>query len=103
MRFFLQHNILKSINTIQTKIDNTSFNESDMIHVNEIDTIITQCMLKAEQKLKNSSHSHPWYPTLAVAIMELRLWKLITSSIYTTHHNSSRIDAVQARMHSFIQ
>ena len=53
MRLFLHLNVLKNINIIQTKIDNTSFNESDMIHVNRIDTIITQCMLKAEKKLNH--------------------------------------------------
>ena len=55
-------------------------------------------MLKAENKLKHSSHSHPWSPSLAFAILEVRLWKLITSSLYTRHHNTSRIKAVQARM-----
>ena len=69
-----------------------------MFHVNKTDNIITKCMLKAENKLKRSSHSHPWSPTLAFAILEVRLWKLITSSLYTLHHNTSRIEAVQARM-----
>ena len=69
-----------------------------MIHVNKIDNIITKCMLKAENKLKHSSHSHPWSPTLAFAILEVRLWKLITSSLYTLHRNTSRIETVQARM-----
>ena len=69
-----------------------------MIQVNKIDSIITKCMLKAENKLKNSSHSHPWFPKLAFAILEVRLWELITSSLYTTHYKSSRIEAVQAQM-----
>ena len=98
MRLFLQHDVITNINMIQKKIDNKSLNESDMFHVNQIDNIITKCMLKAENKLKHSSHSHPWSPTLAFAILEVRLWKLITSSLYTPHHNTSRIEAVQARM-----
>ena len=98
MQFFLQHNVLKNIKNIQTKIENSSLNESDMIHVNKIDTIITKYMLKAKKKLKHSSHSHPWSPTLDFAILEVSLWKLITSSLYTSHHNSSRIEVVQARM-----
>ena len=69
-----------------------------MIHVNKIDNIITQCMLNAEKKLKHSSHSRRWSPTLAFDILEVRLWKFITSSLYTTHHNCSRIEAVQAQM-----
>ena len=69
-----------------------------MIHVNKIDTIITKYMLKTKKKIKHSSHSRPWSPTFAFAILEVRLWKLITSSLYTSHHNSSRIEAVQARM-----
>ena len=98
MRLFLQHNVIPNINTIQKKIDNKSLNENDMIQVNKIDNVITKCMLKAENKLKHSSHSHPWYPSLAFAILEVRLWKLVTSSLYTLHHNTSRIKAVQARM-----
>ena len=96
MRLFLKHNVLPNINIIQKKIDNNSLTENDMIHVNKIDNIITKCMLKAESKLKHSSHSHPWSPTLAFAILEVRLWKLITSSLYTPHYNTSRIEAVQA-------
>ena len=98
MQLFLQHNVLKNITIIQTKIENSSLNESDMIHVNKVDTIITKYMLKAEKKLKYYSHSRPWSPTLAFAILEVILWKLITSSLYISHHNSSRIEAVQARM-----
>ena len=55
-------------------------------------------MLKIENKLKHSSHSHPWSPTPAVAILEVRLWGLITSYIYTTHHNSSKIEELHDRM-----
>ena len=55
-------------------------------------------MLKAKKKLKHSSHSHPWSKTLAFAILEVRLWELITSSLYTTHYKSFRIEAVQAQM-----
>ena len=69
-----------------------------MFHVNKIDNIITKCMLKAQNKLKHSSHSHPWSPTLAFVILEVWLWKLITSSLYTIHHNTSRIATVQARI-----
>ena len=98
MQLFLHHNVLKNIKNIQRKIENSLLKESDMIHVNKIDTIITKCMLKAEKKLKHSFHSHPWSPTLAFAILEVRLWKLITSSLYTSYHNTSRIEAVQARM-----
>ena len=35
MQLFLQHNVFTNINIIQTKIDNTSLNESDMICVNK--------------------------------------------------------------------
>ena len=55
-------------------------------------------MLKAENKLKYSSHSHPWSPSLAFGILEVRLWKLVTSSLYPLHHNTSRIEVVQARI-----
>ena len=69
-----------------------------MFNVNKIGNIITKFMLKAENTLKHSSHSHSWSPTLVFAILEVQLWKLITSPLYTLHHNTSRIEAVQARM-----
>ena len=49
---------LKTINIIQRKIDNNSINESDKIQVNKVDITITKCMLKVDNKIKHSSHSH---------------------------------------------
>ena len=38
-------------------------------------------MLKAEQQTEIRRNLHPWSPTLANAILELHLWKIITPEI----------------------
>ena len=85
MKCFLKNDIIKTMNIINTQI-------------NKVDNTITKCMLKSENKLKHSSHFYPWSPKLAYAILEVRLWKIIYSSIYNTHNKSSRIKAVLYRM-----
>ena len=98
MKRVLKNDIIKTMNIINTKINNNCINESDMNEFNKVDNTITKCMLKSENKLKHSSHFYPWSPKLAYAILEVRLWKIIYSSIYNTHNKSSRIKAVLYRM-----
>ena len=52
-----------------------------MNSINNLDEMMTKEMLKAEQQIKLRSNLHPWSPTLANAILELHLWKIITPEI----------------------
>ena len=55
-------------------------------------------MLQVEKQLKHSTHSHPWFPKLAFAILEVCLWKLISSSITNKHNKSNRIKVIQSQI-----
>lgn len=55
-------------------------------------------MLQAEQALKYSTHPRSWSPKLAFDILEVRLWRLISSAIINKHNNSNRINSVISRI-----
>ena len=55
-----------------------------MNSINNLDEMMAKEMLKAEQQIKLRSNLHPWSPTLANAILELHLWKIITPEIKKT-------------------
>ena len=54
----------------------------------------TKGMLKAEQQIKIRGKLHPWSPTLANAILELHLWKLIMSEIKNKTNKQTKIEQI---------
>ena len=102
MKLFLENDIINKTKIIKKNIDNNCIKESNMIQVNRVDNTITTCMLQAEKKVKHFIHSHPWSPKLIFSILEVRLWKLISSAITNNHNNSNRIKVVLSCMHLLI-
>ena len=72
-----------------------------MNQVNIIDNIITKCMLEFEQALKHSIHSHSFSPKITFTILEVRLWKLISSGLTNKHNKINRISSVISRINKF--
>ena len=60
-------------------------------------------MLQAEQHIKLRSNLHPWSPTLANAILELHLWKLIISEIRNKTNKQTKIEMIIEKQKSTIQ
>ena len=52
-----------------------------MNYINNLAETMTKGMLKVEQQIELRSNLHPWSQTLANAILDLHLWKLIISEI----------------------
>ena len=51
-----------------------------------------------EKNLKHSTHTNPWSPILVFVILEVQLWKLISSTITNKHNTSNPIETVISRM-----
>ena len=61
-----------------------------MIMINTIDDIITKAMIQTETKIKKTGYTHPWSPSLVVAILTVPLWKVKLSTL----HNGQDIQDV---------
>ena len=60
----------------------------DMKIINYIDKKMTTGMLVSEESIKFKSNSHPWSPRLIYSMLELHLWKIISSEFL----NKSKIE-----------
>ena len=49
-------------------------------------------MLQSEQTLKHSIHFHSFSPNITFTILEVRLWKSISSALTNKHNNINRIN-----------
>ena len=52
-----------------------------MTEIKDSDDLITKGMIASENKIQKKQNQYPWSPILEQAILEVRLWKLITSEI----------------------
>ena len=52
-----------------------------MKEINDLDALITKGILASKKKIRKRQNQYPWSPTLEQAILEVSLWKLITSEI----------------------
>ena len=58
---------------------NNTLTIKDMPQIDELDNLITTSTLAAETSLNRIENREPWSPTLANALREVSLWKLIKS------------------------
>ena len=52
-----------------------------MKEINDLDDLNTKGMIASENKIRKRQNQYPWSPILEQAILEVSLWKLITSEI----------------------
>ena len=52
-----------------------------MIEINDLDDLITKGMIASENKILKRQNQYLWSPKLEKAILEVSLWKIITSEI----------------------
>ena len=52
-----------------------------MKEINDLDELIIKGMIVSENKIRKRQNLYPWSPILEQAILEVSLWKLITSEI----------------------
>ena len=63
-------------------------------YFNDIDASITLCCLNTEQSLQTVQASHPWSPTLAIAILLVQLWNYVKTKLKTKSIDTSRISSI---------
>ena len=58
-------------------------------------------MLQAENKIFKTSLTHPWSPTLTVAILTLSLWKVKLSALRNHRDNSYVVTKILQKIKNF--
>ena len=66
---------------IQNKIKYHTISQLNIKELNDIDESITLSCLNKEQSLKTVQASHPWSPTLAIAILLVPLWNCVKTKL----------------------
>ena len=89
------------MNTIQDKIDSNTLSSSDQPYLNLVDQFITKGMLFLEYKIKFSKFTHPWSPTLAVAIVSVSIFKVHLSSVKNKVCKTTLIDRLHKQILSY--
>ena len=82
--FTTTHKIFDCIDAIKNKLEKDMLLIGDIKEINDLDALITKGMLASEKKIRKRQNQHPWSPTLEQAILEVSIWKLITSEIKNT-------------------
>ena len=82
MKSLTDNNIINMTKSLNDKMNQNMLSPNHMTK-NEIDDIVTNIILAAENKLKQLSKQLPWLPTLANSIREVSLCKLVKTKIAT--------------------
>ena len=72
-----------------------------MIMINAFDNTITKGMLQAEKKILKTRLTHPWSPTLTVAILTLSPWKAKLSALRNHRDNSHVVTKILQKIKKF--
>ena len=99
-RFVVNHQILEQATKIQKKLVNKSITSKDHITINKLDALLTKGMIKAERMMTKYGPQFPWSPKLAIAIIELAIWKLIKSALKTKTSRDTKITKLTSRPQS---
>ena len=79
--FTTTHKIFNRINNLKHKLSKEQLKLEDMKEINDLDDLIAKGMIASENKILKRQNQYPWSPILEQAILEVSLWKLITSEI----------------------
>ena len=75
--------VLEKATLLQAKLNTNSITSNDFKQINELDALLTSGMLKAERMIVGAGIQYPWSPALAIAFLQLSIWKLIKSKLKT--------------------
>ena len=85
---------------LQAKINTNSITSTDFSQINELDELLTSGMLKAERMITRYGLQYPWSPALAIAIIQLSIWKLIKSELKTKTSRVTKVQQITTRLHN---
>ena len=69
--------------------------------INKLDNIITKGKIRAEKKITKNRYTHPWSPSLAVAILTLSLWKAKISALRNSRDKQHVVNKLLKKIKSF--
>ena len=80
----INKHVIEKAKILQAKLNTNSITSNDFTKMNELYNLLTSGMLKAERMIVRVGLQYPWSPTLAIAILQLSIWKLIKSEKNTS-------------------
>ena len=95
------NHVVKTTDHINTKIKNKTLQPTDMIMINILNTTITKGILQAENKITKNRFTHPWSPTLTVAILTLSLRKVKMTALRNNHEKSHVVTKLLHKIKEF--
>ena len=96
--FTTTHHIFNRINNLKHKLSKEQLKIEDMKEINDLDDLITKGMLASENKILKRQNQYLWSPTLEQSILEVSLWKLITSEIKKDVSKEMQIQRIIGQM-----
>ena len=73
--------VIEKAKILQSKLNTNSITSNDFTKINELDNLLTSIMLKAERMIVRVGLQYTWSQALAIAILQLSIWKLIKSEL----------------------
>ena len=90
MDFTTTHKSFDRTNNLNNEILKDQLTPDDMKEINDLDDLITKCMLASEGEIRKRQNHYPWSPILEQTILEVSLWKLIISEIRMKYQRKYR-------------
>ena len=75
----INKHVIEKAKILQAKLITNLITSDDFTKINELNKSLTSRMLKAERMIVRVGLQYPWSPALAIAILQLSIWKLIKS------------------------
>ena len=97
---FINKLIIEKANILQEKLNTNSIIPNDFTQINELYNILTSGMLKAERMIVRVGLQYPWLPALAIAILQLSIWKLIKLELKTNTSKQTKLQQIITRLHN---
>ena len=92
--------VIEKAKIIQVKLITNSITPNDFTKINELDNLLTSGMLKVERMIVRDEIQYSWSPTLAIAILQLFIWKLIKSELKTKTSRQTKLQQITIRLHN---
>ena len=92
--------VLEKAKLLQAKLNTNSITSNDFKQINDLDNLLTLGMLKAERMIVRDGLQFPWSSTLAIAILQLSIWRLIKSELQTKTSRQTKLQQLTTRLHN---
>ena len=92
--------VVEKAKLLQEKLNTNSITSNDFKQINDLDNILTLEMLKIERMIIRDGLQFPWSPALAIAILQLSIWRLIMSELKIKTSRQTKLQQLTTRLHN---